>query len=310
MDNVNNLIIIGGGPAGLSAGVYAGRANLEPLIFTGQPGEGELVNAIDVDDFPGFPQGISGLELLGLMRQQAEKYHCQLIDQKVVKVDLSQKPYKVISQDGKEYFSKSLIIATGGRNRFLGLEKEKELLGHGVSVCAICDGAFFKNKIVAVVGGGDVALEDALYLTKYSDLVYLIHRRDQFRASPVFQEEVLKNPKIKILFNSEVVKLIGDKQLERIVVKNNQTGEEKELEIAGLFLAIGFEPVIDFLENQLELDEKGYLKVSDNVKTSKEGVFAAGDVCDSRYRQAVIASGMGAIAAIEADKWLRTQDNK
>jgi len=310
MDNVNNLIIIGGGPAGLSAGVYAGRANLEPLIFTGQPGEGELVNAIDVDDFPGFPQGISGLELLGLMRQQAEKYHCQLIDQKVVKVDLSQKPYKVISQDGKEYFSKSLIIATGGRNRFLGLEKEKELLGHGVSVCAICDGAFFKNKIVAVVGGGDVALEDALYLTKYSDLVYLIHRRDQFRASPVFQEEVLKNPKIKILFNSEVVKLIGDKQLERIVVKNNQTGEEKELEIAGLFLAIGFEPVVDFLENQLELDEKGYLKVSDNVKTSKEGVFAAGDVCDSRYRQAVIASGMGAIAAIEADKWLRTQDNK
>ena len=310
MDNVNNLIIIGGGPAGLSAGVYAGRANLEPLIFTGQPGEGELVNAIDVDDFPGFPQGISGLELLGLMRQQAEKYHCQLIDQKVVKVDLSQKPYKVISQDGKEYFSKSLIIATGGRNRFLGLEKEKELLGHGVSVCAICDGAFFKNKIVAVVGGGDVALEDALYLTKYSDLVYLIHRRDQFRAAPVFQEEVLKNPKIKILFNSEVVKLIGDKQLERIVVKNNQTGEEKELEIAGLFLAIGFEPVVDFLENQLELDEKGYLKVSDNVKTSKEGVFAAGDVCDSRYRQAVIASGMGAIAAIEADKWLRTQDNK
>jgi len=310
MDNVNNLIIIGGGPAGLSAGVYAGRANLEPLIFTGQPGEGELVNAIDVDDFPGFPQGISGLELLGLMRQQAEKYHCQLIDQKVVKVDLSQKPYKVISQDGKEYLSKSLIIATGGRNRFLGLEKEKELLGHGVSVCAICDGAFFKNKIVAVVGGGDVALEDALYLTKYSDLVYLIHRRDQFRASPVFQEEVLKNPKIKILFNSEVVKLIGDKQLEKIVVKNNQTGEEKELEVAGLFLAIGFEPVIDFLENQLELDEKGYLKVSDNVKTSKEGVFAAGDVCDSRYRQAVIASGMGAIAAIEADKWLRTQDNK
>jgi len=310
MDNVNNLIIIGGGPAGLSAGVYAGRANLEPLIFTGQPGEGELVNAIDVDDFPGFPQGISGLELLGLMRQQAEKYHCQLIDQKVVKVDLSQKPYKVISQDGKEYFSKSLIIATGGRNRFLGLEKEKELLGHGVSVCAICDGAFFKNKIVAVVGGGDVALEDALYLTKYSDLVYLIHRRDQFRAAPVFQEEVLKNPKIKILFNSEVVKLIGDKQLEKIVVKNNQTGEEKELEVAGLFLAIGFEPVVDFLENQLELDEKGYLKVSDNVKTSKEGVFAAGDVCDSRYRQAVIASGMGAIAAIEADKWLRTQDNK
>lgn len=310
MDNVNNLIIIGGGPAGLSAGVYAGRANLEPLIFTGQPGEGELVNAIDVDDFPGFPQGISGLELLGLMRQQAEKYHCQLIDQKVLKVDLSQKPYKVISQDGKEYLSKSLIIATGGRNRFLGLEKEKELLGHGVSVCAICDGAFFKNKIVAVVGGGDVALEDALYLTKYSDLVYLIHRRDQFRASPVFQEEVLKNPKIKILFNSEVVKLIGDKQLEKIVVKNNQTGEEKELEVAGLFLAIGFEPVVDFLENQLELDEKGYLKVSDNVKTSKEGVFAAGDVCDSRYRQAVIASGMGAIAAIEADKWLRTQDNK
>ncbi|MGC8651051.1 MAG: thioredoxin-disulfide reductase [Minisyncoccia bacterium] len=307
--NIQNLVIIGGGPAGLSAGVYAGRANLQPLIFAGQLGEGELSLATDIDDFPGFPQSISGLDLLNLMRQQAEKYRCQLEEKKVQKIDLSQRPFKLISQDGEEYLTQSLIIATGGTNRFLGLEREKELIGHGVSVCAVCDGAFFKNQKVAVVGGGDVALEDALYLTKYSELVYLIHRRGEFRGSEFLQEEVKNNPKIKILFNSEVVKLEGDKQLNRIVVKNNQTQEENILEISGLFLAIGFQPVVDFLNNQLEIDEKGYIKVHDIVKTSVEGVFAAGDVCDSQYRQVVTAAGFGAIAAIEADKWLRQQTN-
>lgn len=308
--DIQNLIIIGGGPAGLTAGVYAGRAKLNPLIFTGQLGNGELASAVDIDDFPGFPQGISGLELLSLMQEQAKKYHCQLMEQKVIAVDFSQKPFKIISEDKKEYFSQSVIIATGGSPRWLGIEKEKELIGHGVSVCAVCDGAFFKNKIVAVVGGGDVALEDALYLTKYAEKVYLIHRRNEFRGATFFQEEIKKNPKIEILFNSEVIKLIGENQLEKIIVKNNQTQEEKELAVSGLFLAIGFEPVSSIFKDYLETDERGYLKTHEIVKTSKEGIFAAGDICDAQYRQVVTAAGFGAMAAIEADKWLRQERAK
>jgi len=307
---IQDLIIIGGGPAGLSAGVYAGRAKLNPLIFTGQIGNGELASAIDIDDFPGFPKGITGLGLLELMEEQAKKYNCQLISQEVIAVDFSQKPFKIISEDKKEYFSQSVIITTGGGTRWLGLEKEKELVGRGVSVCAVCDGAFFKGKEVAVVGGGDVALEDALYLTKYAEKIYLIHRRNEFRGAALLQEELKKNPKIEILFDSEITKLIGDKQLERIMVKNNQTQEEKELKIAGLFLAIGFEPVTEIFKNYLERDEKGYLKVHDNVKTSLDGIFAAGDVCDAVYRQAVTAAGAGAMAAIEADRWLRQEKAK
>ena len=307
---VRDLIIIGGGPAGLSAGVYAGRAKLDPLIFTGQLGKGELASAVDIDDFPGFPKGIGGLELLTLMQEQAKKYNCQLIEQEVISVDFSQKPFKIVGEDKKEYFARAIIIATGGGTRWLGLDKEKELVGHGVSVCAVCDGAFFKNKIVAVVGGGDVALEEALYLTKYAEKIYLIHRRDEFRGSALLQDQVKANSKIEILFNSEVIKLIGEKQLEKIIIKNNHAQEEKELEVAGLFLAIGFEPVTEIFKNYLERDEKGYLKVHDNVKTSLDGIFAAGDVCDANYRQAVTAAGAGAMAAIEADKWLRQEKAK
>jgi len=302
---IRDLIIIGGGPAGLSAGVYAGRAKVDTLIFTGHLGDGELSSAVDIDDFPGFPKGITGLELLGLMEQQAKKYNCQLMEQEIIAVDFSKRPFKVIAEDKKEYFSQSVIIATGGGIRWLGLEKEQELVGYGVSVCAVCDGAFFKGKEVAVVGGGDVALEEAIYLTKYAEKIYLIHRRNEFRGAALLQEEVKKNSKIEILFNSGVIKLVGDKQLERIIVKNNQTQEEKELKVSGLFLAIGFEPVTEIFKNYLERDEKGYLKMHDNVKTSLDGVFAAGDVCDAVYRQAVTAAGFGAMAAIEADKWLR-----
>jgi len=307
---VRDLIIIGGGPAGLSAGVYAGRAKLNPLIFTGQIGNGELASAIDIDDFPGFPKGITGLELLGLMQEQAKKFGCELIEQEIVRVDFSQKPFKIISEDKKEYFARSVIIATGGGIRWLGLEKEKEFIGHGISTCAICDGAFFKGKEIAVVGGGDVALEDALYLTKYAEKIYLIHRRNEFRGAALLQEEVKNNPKIEILFNSETIKLLGDKQLEGIIIKNNQTQEEKELKIAGLFLAIGFQPITDIFKDYLERDEKGYLKVHDSVKTSLGGIFAAGDVCDANYRQAVTAAGAGAMAAIEADKWLGQEKSK
>ena len=307
---IRDLIIIGGGPAGLSAGVYAGRAKLNPLIFTGQIGNGELASAIDIDDFPGFPKGITGLELLGLMQKQAKKFGCELIEQKIFEVDFSKRPFKVVAEDKKEYYARSIIIATGGGTRWLGLEKEKEFVGHGVSVCAVCDGAFFKGKEVAVVGGGDVALEDALYLTKYTDKVYIIHRREELRAAQRLQEEVSKNPKIEFIFNSEVTKLSGEKQLEGIMIKNNQTQEEKELKIAGLFLAIGFQPVTDIFKDYLERDEKGYLKVHDNVKTSLEGIFSAGDICDSVYRQAVTAAGFGAMAAMEADRWLRQEKAK
>ena len=307
---VRDLIIIGGGPAGLSAGVYAGRAKLDTLIFTGQLGNGELVLAIDIDDFPGFPKGITGLELLGLMREQAKKFDCELIEQKIFEVDFSKRPFKVIAEDKEEYFTQSVIITTGGGTRWLGLEKEKELVGHGVSVCAVCDGAFFKGKEVAVIGGGDVALEYALYLTKYAEKVYIIHRREKLRASQKLQEEVSKNPKIDFILNNEVIKLLGEKQLEGIIIKNNQIQEERELKIAGLFLAIGFQPVTDIFKDYLETDEKGYLKVHNNVKTSLEGIFAAGDVCDAVYRQAVTAAGAGVMAAIEADKWLRAEKEK
>ena len=307
---IKDLIIIGGGPAGLSAGIYAGRAKLDTLIFTGQLGNGELSLAIDVNDFPGFPQGVSGINLLNLMKDQAKKYNAELIEQDAIKIDFSKQPFVVKSEDDKEYQAKSIIIATGGAPRWLGLEKEKDFIGHGVSVCAVCDGAFFNNKIVAIVGGGDVALEEALYLTKYADKVYVIHRRNELRGAQILQRETLQNHKIEFIFNSEVIKLLGEKQLEGIMIKNNQTQEEKELKIAGLFLAIGFQPVTDIFKDCLERDEKGYLKVHDNVKTSLEGIFAAGDVCDPVYRQAVTAAGFGAMAAIEADKWLRVEKAK
>jgi thioredoxin reductase (NADPH) len=307
---IKDLIIIGGGPAGLSAGIYAGRAKLDTLIFTDQLGNGELSLAIDVDDFPGFPQGVSGINLLNLMKDQAKKYNAELIEQDAIKIDFSKQPFVVKSEDDKEYQAKSIIIATGGAPRWLGLEKEKDFIGHGVSVCAVCDGAFFNDKIVAIVGGGDVALEEALYLTKYADKVYVIHRRNELRGAQILQRETLQNHKIEFIFNSEVIKLLGEKQLEGIMIKNNQTQEEKELKIAGLFLAIGFQPVTDIFKDCLERDEKGYLKVHDNVKTSLEGIFAAGDVCDPVYRQAVTAAGFGAMAAIEADKWLRVEKAK
>lgn len=289
----------------MSAGVYAGRANLDTLIFTGRLGEGELSLAVNVDDFPGFPNGVTGLELLKIMREQAQKFNCELIEQKIIKVNFSQSPFEVIAEDQTKHYSRAVIIATGASNRWLGLDKEKELVGHGISTCAVCDGAFFKGREVAVVGGGDVALENALYLTKYAKKIYIIHRREELRAAPKLREEVSQFPQIIYIFNSEVVKFLGDKQLEGVLITNNQTQEEKELKISGLFLAVGFQPVTEIFKDHLELEGKGYLKVYDNVKTAIEGVFAAGDVCDSRYRQAVTAASFGAMAAMEADKWLR-----
>ncbi|MCD6568748.1 thioredoxin-disulfide reductase [bacterium] len=304
------LVIIGGGPAGLTAAIYAGRAKRDTLVFLGQPTEGQLRLAIDVDDFPGFPQGITGTDLLNKMLEQIKKFQVESKEENVRQVDFRQYPFKIIGEKGEELRARSVIVATGARHRWLGLPREQELIGHGVSVCAICDGFFFRDKEVAVVGGGDSALEDALYLTKYASKIYIIHRRDSFRAAKILQDEVLRNRKIEVIWDTEVVQLIGDKQLQGVIIHNKRTNEKTELKIEGLFLAIGFQPATDIFQDQLELDEKGYIKVIDYVKTSQEGVFAAGDVCDSRYRQAITAAGLGAMAAIEADRWLKAKDNK
>lgn len=306
--NLWDCLIIGGGPAGLTSGIYCGRAMLKTVLFKGLGGEMSL--AIEVDDFPGFPSGITGLELLSLMEEQVKKFGVVIREEEVEKVDFSSYPFRVISSKKEEYLAKSVIIATGASNRWLNLENEKELIGKGISVCAICDGAFFKNQKVAVVGGGDVALENALYLTKYAEKVYVIHRRETLRASKIFQEEAFKNEKIEFLFNFEVKKIIGNNGLEKIVIENNKTLEKKELEVKGLFISIGYEPNTSLFKGQIELLENGYIKVRENVKTSKEGVFACGDVCDFKYRQGITASGLGAMAAIEAERWLREKENK
>jgi len=302
---IKDLIIIGAGPAGLTAGIYAARAKLNAIIFKGKPAGGQLMMALNVDDFPGFPNGISGMELLELMTKQAKKFNLPMIEQEALAVDFKNRPFKITTEDRKNHYAKSVIIATGASQKYLGLEKEKDLIGKGVSFCAICDAAFFNEKEVAVVGGGDVAMEDAVYLSRYAKKVFIILRRGELRASKILQEEAKNIPKIEFIFNSEVIKLLVEKNLEGAVIKNNLTGEEKELKIDGLFLAIGFKPASELFENQLELDEKGYIKTRDCVKTSIEGVFAAGDVCDPNYRQAITAAGLGAMAAIEADKWLR-----
>ncbi len=304
---VYDCLIIGGGPAGLTAGIYIGRALLEAVLFKGFGGEMSL--AIDVDDFPGFPQGITGVELLSLMETQVLKFGVKIKEEEVIKVDFNNYPYKITTASNEDYYGKTVIIATGASNRWLNLENEKELIGKGISVCAICDGAFFKDQVVAVVGGGDVALENAIYLTKYAKKVYVIHRRDQLKASKIFQEEAFKNDKIEFLFNFEVKKIIGDKWLEKVVVFNNKTNEEKELEVKGLFISIGYIPNSFIFKDQIEIDENGYIKTFENVKTSKEGIFACGDVCDYKYRQGITAAGFGAMAAIEAERWLREKQN-
>jgi len=300
---IYDCLIIGAGPAGLTAGIYTGRAMLKTLLFKGKGGEMNLAG--EVDDFPGFPRGITGFKFLSLMEEQVKKFKVGIKEEEIIRVDFSLYPFKVTSSLNKDYYAKSIIIATGAKNRWLNLDNEKKLIGRGISVCAICDGAFFKNKEVAVVGGGDVAIENALYLTKYANKVYVIHRRDQLRASKIFQEEAFKNPKIEFMLNYKVKEIIGDKWLEKIVILNNRTLKQEELSVQGLFINIGYEPNSDLFKNQIEIDENGYIKTTDNVKTSKEGIFASGDVCDSKYRQAITAAGFGAMAAIEAEKWLR-----
>ncbi|MFX0200676.1 MAG: thioredoxin-disulfide reductase [Candidatus Hodarchaeota archaeon] len=300
------IIIIGSGPAGLTAAIYTARAGLEPLIIAGFQAGGQLMLTTTVENYPGFPNGIDGPELMKLIRAQAERYGAKFIDDDAKSVDFSSHPFKVTSSD-KTYEGKSIIIATGASTRWLGLESEQMLIGRGVSSCATCDGFFFRNKEVVVVGGGDGAMEEALYLANLANKVTVIHRRDQLRASKIMQERAFKNPKIHFLWDSIVTEILGENRVEGVKINNVKTGEATVFKCDGVFIAIGQVPNTKLFEGQIELDAKGYV-TTDGTRTNIEGVFCAGDVFDYRYRQAITAAGSGCEAAIDAERWLSEQE--
>lgn len=302
----NKVIIIGSGPAGYTAAIYAARADLSPIMIVGSEPGGQLTTTTDVENFPGFPEGIMGPDLMINMQKQAERFGTKIVSTFVNKVDFSSKPFKVECADGQKLEADSVIISTGASAKYLGLENEMSLIGKGVSGCATCDGFFYRDKNVYVVGGGDTAMEEAQFLTKFATKVTVIHRRDTLRASKIMQDRALKNEKIDFIWNSEVTSLIADDNgLTDIMVKNIQTGAEQKLSADGLFMGIGHKPNVSFLEGQLDLDDHGYLKtLNGGPETSISGVFACGDVQDSEYRQAITAAGSGCMAAIKAEKFL------
>lgn len=304
MSSVRNLIIIGSGPAGYTCALYSSRANLKPLLFEGYMVGGQLMTTTDVENFPGYPKGVMGPELMMDLKQQAERFGTECIPQNVDSIDLSSRPFKVTS-GGKTYLAHSVVISTGATAKYLGLESEKRLLGKGVSACATCDGAFFRNEKLALVGGGDSAMEEAMFLTRFASSVTIIHRSESFRASKIMQDRALKNPKIKVYWNTEVVECLGTNKLEKLRLKNNKTNEEVVEDFGGLFVAIGHKPNTDIFKGQLKLDPVGYiLTEGKSTYTSVPGVFACGDVQDSIYRQAITAAGSGCMAAIDAERWL------
>ncbi len=302
--DIKDIIIIGSGPAGLTAGIYAGRAKLKTLLFTGLPLGGQLMLSEQIDDFPGFPEKMTGPELIKKIIEQVKKFGVEMIEKNVVSVDFQKKPF-VIKTDNEEYLAKAVIVATGASTKWLGLKNEQELISHGVSACAVCDGFFFKDKIVGVVGGGDSAMENAIVLTKYAKKLFIIHRRNESRASKKLQEEVFNNPKIEFIWNTVISEIKGKDSLEGVYIKDVNTKEKRFLELDGLFVSIGYKPSTDIFQNQLDLDNNSYIKVKENTKTSVDGIFAAGDVCDTKYKQAITAAGLGAMALLDADKWLR-----
>jgi thioredoxin reductase (NADPH) len=310
---VRQVIIIGSGPAGLTAAIYAARANLNPLVIEGEPSStsdqpgGQLMLTTEVENFPGFPTGIMGPELMMNFRAQAERFGAEFVTEKVTRVDVSSRPFKVWVRD-TEHQAHSIIVSTGARSLMLGLEAESRLLGHGLSTCATCDGFFFRGQEIAVVGGGDSAVEEATFLTKFASKVTLIHRRDTLRASKIMQERALKNPKIEPLWDSAVEDLLGTDKLEGAVVRNLKTGATATLPVTGLFVAIGHRPNTDLFTGVLDTDENGYLVTRPGSSyTNVEGVFACGDVQDHTYRQAITAAGSGCMAAIDTERWLEHQ---
>ena len=305
-----NVIIIGSGPAGLTAAIYTARASLEPLIIEGEPSSttdqpgGQLMLTTEVENFPGFPMGVMGPELMGNMREQAARFGAEFLTAKVTKVDFSERPFKVWIHD-ELHLAESVIVSTGAQSLMLGLEAETRLIGHGLSTCATCDGFFFRGQEIAVVGGGDSAVEEATFLTKFATKVTMIVRRDQLRASKIMQDRALSNPKIEIRWNSVVTELLGTDSLEGAVVQDTVTGESTTLGVTGLFIAIGHRPNTDLFRGILDMEDNGYLITrAGSSYTNVPGVFACGDVQDHTYRQAITAAGSGCMAAIDAERWL------
>jgi thioredoxin reductase (NADPH) len=310
-ENVRNVIIIGSGPAGYTAAIYAARANLNPLVFEGSvTAGGALMNTTDVENFPGFPDGIMGPELMESLRKQAERFGAELVTDDVMEVDLTG-PVKVVTDgSGTHHRARAVIVATGSRYRELGLQNEKRLSGRGVSWCATCDGFFFRDQDIVVVGGGDSAMEEATFLTRFARGVTIVHRRDQLRASKIMQERAFNNPKIRFVWDSEVVDVIGDDKVSAVRVRNLKTGDEGTLEVGGVFVAIGHDPRSELFDGQLDRDPEGYLLVDQpSTRTNLPGVFAAGDVVDHTYRQAITAAGTGCAAALDAERYLTALDD-
>jgi thioredoxin reductase (NADPH) len=301
------LVIVGSGPAGYTAAIYAGRADLAPVMLAGLQFGGQLMLTTDVENYPGFPEGVSGPEMMELFQKQAERFGTRVLAEDATGLDLSRRPFRVGS-DEHTFLADALIIATGASARWLGLDSERRLMNNGVSACATCDGALFRGKAMAVVGGGDTAIEEALFLTRYATRVSLIHRRERLRASKIMQDRALANPKIEFVWNAEVDEILGADFVTGVRVRDVNTGEKRELPIEALFVAIGHKPNTDLLRGQLALDPVGYIKVEPGTsRTSIEGVFACGDATDPVYRQAVTAAGTGCMAAIDAERWLAEQ---
>ncbi|MGC8581134.1 MAG: thioredoxin-disulfide reductase [Thermoplasmata archaeon] len=304
MEDIRECIIIGSGPSGLTAGIYAGRAGLKPLLIGGATPGGQLMLTTKVENFPGFPEGIDGPELMQNMREQAQNFGVEIIDDNATSVDFSQQPFLVMVGDRK-FYSKTIIVSTGADSKWLGIPSEEKFKGRGVSSCATCDGAFFRNKKVVVIGGGDTAIEDSLFLTRFASEVTLIHRRAELRASKINQERALNHPKMKFIWDSVVEEILGSNKVTGIKIKNVKTNEIRTIECDGVFVAIGHSPNTSIFKDTGILDEAGYVKTKNYVFTDIEGVFACGDVVDKRYMQAITAAGTGCMAAIEAEKYLR-----
>jgi thioredoxin reductase (NADPH) len=317
-NDVHEVVILGSGPAGLTAAIYAARASLQPLVVEGEPSStgdqpgGQLMLTTDVENFPGFPSGIMGPELMMQFREQAIRFGADLKTEKATKVDLSERPFKIWIGDPDTpeptYRAGSIIVSTGATALMLDLPNEQRLLGHGVSTCATCDGFFFGDQDIAVIGGGDSALEEATFLTKFAKTVTIIHRRDEFRASRIMQDRAMANERINVIWDTEVTDVIGDQSVEKLTLVNKKTNETSELAVTGLFVAIGHRPNTDLFTDQLAMKDNGYLVTqSPSSRTNVEGVFACGDVQDDAYRQAITAAGSGCTAAIDAERWLEAQ---
>ena len=305
-----SVVVVGSGPAGLTAAIYASRADLSPLVLEGPEPGGQLMTTTDVENFPGFPDGVMGPQMMQLFREQAQRFGADTRYGMVTNIDFENRPYKLTVDEEYEIFAEALIISTGASAKWLGIESETKLRGYGVSACATCDGAFFRNMHVMIVGGGDTAMEEALFLTKFASKVSLVHRRDEFRASKAMQNKVFSNEKIDIIWNSEIDEILGDKNVKGVRVKNRVTGEMNTLEdVEGVFIAIGHKPNTDLFKGVIDMDDVGYIQTKPHsTKTNVEGIFACGDAMDAVYRQAITAAGTGCMAALDAERFLSEQE--